>query len=110
MVRARAAAQASGAIVVLKGGDTVVAAPDGDAAILCNATADLATAGSGDVLSGLILGLLAQSYSPYASACIATWIHGELSRQIGAGLISEDLPVVVPEVLQRLSQLVRLWS
>lgn len=110
LVRARAAAQASGAIVVLKGGDTVVAAPDGDAAILCNATADLATAGSGDVLSGLILGLLAQSYSPYASACIATWIHGELSRQIGAGLISEDLPVVVPEVLQRLSQLVRLWS
>jgi NAD(P)H-hydrate epimerase len=102
---ARAAAKRSGVIVLLKGSDTIVAAPDGRASINATSSPWLATAGTGDVLAGIVLGFLAQRMEPFAGVSASVWVHGRAAQIFGPGLIAEDLPKMLPVVLEELAEM-----
>ncbi len=99
---AAVAAEQSGAFVVYKGADTVIAAPNGPAFVNTNGSVHLASAGSGDVLAGIIAGLMAQNMPPLAAACAAVWYHGAAGTNLGPGLIASDIPVALPNLLKQI--------
>jgi len=103
------AAEISGGVVIFKGPDTVVAAPDGLSAISEDSPPWLATAGTGDVLAGMVTGLCAQGMSPFDAAAAAVWMHAELARSCGPGMIAEDMADVLPALLQRLNKMAKLF-
>lgn len=109
LVQARRAAEISGGVIVFKGPDTIIAAPDGLAAVTESAPPWLATAGTGDVLAGLITGLSAQGMAALDAAVASVWVHGELARTVGPGMISEDMAEHLPQLLQRLDKKVKLF-
>jgi hydroxyethylthiazole kinase-like uncharacterized protein yjeF len=96
------AAQKTGAIIVLKGADTIIAAPDGRLVINDHSSPYLAKAGTGDVLAGMIVGLAAQGVKPFEAACAAVWMHGEAGLQIGQGLVAGDIIDRLPNILKNL--------
>ncbi|MBA4225013.1 MAG: bifunctional ADP-dependent NAD(P)H-hydrate dehydratase/NAD(P)H-hydrate epimerase [Hyphomonas sp.] len=98
----RAAAAKAGCVILLKGADTVIAQPDGNALVNTHATRWLATAGSGDVLAGIIAGFMAQGVDTFVAAAIGSWLHGEAGRRVGAGLIAEDIEKQLPIILSAL--------
>lgn len=100
--RTAEAARRSGAIVVYKGPDTTIAGPDGCVAVNANGSPFLATAGSGDVLAGMIAGLAGQGMPAFEAACAAVWIHAEAGTRFGPGLIADDLPDMLPAILREL--------
>lgn len=99
---ARMAAAKAGCVVIVKGADTVIAAPSGHVVVNTHATRWLATAGSGDVLAGILAGFMTQGVDTFLAASMATWIHGEAGRRVGAGLIAEDLEQQLPDILSAL--------
>ena len=101
--RARGAALRSGAVVLLKGSETVIASPTGELVINPPASPHLATAGSGDVLAGIITGLLAQGMAPFDAACAGVWVHSEIGKRLGIGMIADDMPEDIPRVRRLLS-------
>lgn len=98
--RAAKAAQQSGAIIVLKGAETIVAAPDGRYLINTHSSPYLATAGSGDVLAGMMGGLVAQKMQPFYAACAAIWMHGDIAIKYGPGLVAPDIIQQIPNILK----------
>ena len=108
--RARLAASRAGAVLVLKGADTVVAGPGGTASINATTSPYLATAGTGDVLAGMVLGLLAQRMPAFEAASAAVWLHGAAALAFGPGLIAEDLPETLPKVLHELEGSSKSWG
>ncbi|MDO8289348.1 MAG: NAD(P)H-hydrate dehydratase [Parvibaculum sp.] len=102
LTRARAAAREAGAVIVLKGPDTIIASPEGEAIINANAGPELATAGSGDVLAGIITGLITQGVPAFEAAAMGVWLHGAAGHTLGHGLMAEDLPEVLPAVWAQL--------